>query len=1050
MKRHLIKIYLIIVLLFVFELSWSQSVYLDPTFGVGGTVSTVINASQSLGARGVAIQPDKKIVVVGSGNFKFALTRYDSIGNVDSSFGTNGKTFSTFLSNNCSAEDVLIQPDGKLLVSGTTWGSVGIARYKANGLLDSLFGTNGFVYTSHAATWDQSTKAIALQSDGKILLAGYSSVSSVDCFMVITRYNSSGVLDNTFGVGGIITKYVTSYSKPSGIAIQTDGKIVISGTSYNGTNNDICLLRYDTNGSIDNSFGTNGVVISNISSDNDEANAIEIQPDGNILICGKSGNNFIVARYTSSGALDNTFGSSGVTLTLLDATNNVANALKLQSDGKIIVSGQAGSGTGVVRYTSNGLIDSAFGVNGLIVTSLGVNDIAYGMALQVDGKIITAGAAQNGTYNNFSLKRFNLVANTNLVSPNFSFAAGYGSGNNTYGKSVCSDSNGNSYVTGAFFGSSITFGTNTLSNAGLTDMFVVKYNNAGNVQWAKSSGASSFDSGNSICVDKSGNVYVTGQFGGTVSFGAYSLSTSGSLDMFVVKYDANGIIQWAKKAGGTNSDIANSVCIDTSGNIYVAGSFSSSSITFGSYSLTNTNTSTNDAFIVKYDNSGNVLWAKKAGINFSEEGVVVKTDNLNNVYWAGVFEGSSITFGSITLTNSSGSGRNIFISKYDSIGNIQWARNFGYTTYSHNISGIAVDNGNNVYITGDYTGASIAFDAFLLNNDYTGRSDVFFVKLDALGNVLWAKREGNIGDDIATGIAINENAYVYLTGYFNSPFISFGNNCNFWRVGSDDVFLGKFDLNGDLIWAKQSAGTLLERTHSVASNINDDVFITGYFQSPSITFDSYTLTNSLSPQWKVFVSKITGDLSNGGNCFAHYTTSYDSLINTFFITIDSASIVNAVSYFWNFGDGTTSTLSNPYHYYSTDSLFILCMKIGTFSGDSCSYCHVIGKDPNGNIVRTNGFYVNVLNPTTNIFSENSVNNEIRIFPNPFSHTCKISFTDNWYGKMIILDVYGREVLNSNISEKEINIERGVMKAGVYFVRLIDNNNVSITRKIIVQ
>lgn len=183
------------------------------------------------------------------------------------------------------------------------------------------------------------------------------------------------------------------------------------------------------------------------------------------------------------------------------------------------------------------------------------------------------------------------ILNSNAQSPNWQWAKNAGGASLDYAYSVATDVNGNTYVAGGFQSSSITFGTATLANAGggsVSDMFIVKYDATGNVLWAKSAGGTSADDAYSIITDASGNVYVVGYFqSSSITFGSTTLTNAGAYDMFIVKYDASGNVLWAKSAGGTNHDAANSVITDASGNVYVAGYFQSSSITFGSATLTN-------------------------------------------------------------------------------------------------------------------------------------------------------------------------------------------------------------------------------------------------------------------------------------------------------------------------------------------------------------------------------------------------------------------------------------------------------------------------------
>lgn len=206
----------------------------------------------------------------------------------------------------------------------------------------------------------------------------------------------------------------------------------------------------------------------------------------------------------------------------------------------------------------------------------------------------------------------------NAQTPNWLWAKTAGNTSNDIANSVAVDASGNSYIAGAFLSPTITFGSTTLTNNGADDIFLAKYDASGNVLWARSAGGTNHDYANSVAVDPSGNVYVAGYFtSDTIIFGSYTLintdnTTNSTSDLFLVKYNSSGNVLWAKSAAGLNNDEAASVSVDASGNAYITGYFSSYTLSFGTITLTNTDTInyTDDIFIAKYNTSGNVLWAK--------------------------------------------------------------------------------------------------------------------------------------------------------------------------------------------------------------------------------------------------------------------------------------------------------------------------------------------------------------------------------------------------------------------------------------------------------
>lgn len=335
---------------------------LDATFGTGGKVTTDFGFGSSAGF-GLAIQPDGKIVMVGNANQDFGVARHNGNGSLDTTFGTGG-TVTTDFGGNESAAAALIQPDGKIVTVGNTNLNVAaVVRYNSDGTLDSTFGSGGKV-TSNVES-NISVADAVLQADGKILVAGEAPSND---FGVI-RYNSNGTLDTTFGNNGKVTtdfgsgNTLTSpfdgYDRGSAIILQPDGKFVVLGTTnYFSNTRDFALARYNSNGTLDTTFGTGGKVTTNFE-DLDRAEDLVLQPDGKIIAVGDGGNAFASARYNSDGSLDATFGTGGKVITQFPlnpiSPNNYARAVTLQSDSKIVVAGLAGGQFAVARYISSNL-----------------------------------------------------------------------------------------------------------------------------------------------------------------------------------------------------------------------------------------------------------------------------------------------------------------------------------------------------------------------------------------------------------------------------------------------------------------------------------------------------------------------------------------------------------------------------------------------------------------------------------------------------------------------------------------------------------------------
>jgi len=355
---------------------------LDTTFGTGGIVTTPIGTSTDK-ANSVVLQSDGKIVVAGYARISstantddFAVARYTTAGVLDTTFGDidSGATRKGFVTTpigtvNEQAYSVVLQSDGKIVVAG--YARIGstddfaVARYTTAGVLDTTFGDidsgatrKGFVTTDIGTSTDRAY-SVVLQSDGKIVVAGYAHNGTNDDFAV-ARYTTAGVLDITFGTGGFVTTPIgTSTDRANSVVLQSDGKIVVAGTAYNGDNDDFAVARYTTAGVLDITFGTGGFVTTPIGTSNDRANSVVLQSDGKIMVAGYarigSYDEFAVARYNTDGVLDITFGTDGKVTTSIGISDDRANSVVLQSDGKIVVAGSADNGSNndiaVARYS---------------------------------------------------------------------------------------------------------------------------------------------------------------------------------------------------------------------------------------------------------------------------------------------------------------------------------------------------------------------------------------------------------------------------------------------------------------------------------------------------------------------------------------------------------------------------------------------------------------------------------------------------------------------------------------------------------------------------
>lgn len=401
-------------------LSSAQGVFIDSTFGNNGVVVTDFNGDED-GVSSLLAQPDGKIVVAGVA-FKndhnvFALARYHNDGTPDSSFSNDGKLTTNIGQYNDAARAMLLQPDGKLVVAGgaqETYYDFAVVRYNSNGTPDPTFGDNGIV-TTDIGLFYNSASDIILQPDGKLVAAGSADGNNNTDF-ALARYNSDGTLDSSFGNAGTKTIDIGNGDNDGcEVILQPDNKIVLAGPVYHSGNYDFALARFNTDGSLDNSFGTNGKVITDFDFYDDFGRCSALQDDGKILVAGYTTDasydyNVGIARYMPDGSLDNSFGTDGTVNSGISDTTDMAYAIIIEADGSILVTGTSGQGSTrqieVVKYNKDGSPDTDFSGDGIYKLNIPFQcSWASSMITMDSGKIVLAGSAGFSSEEDFLLVR---------------------------------------------------------------------------------------------------------------------------------------------------------------------------------------------------------------------------------------------------------------------------------------------------------------------------------------------------------------------------------------------------------------------------------------------------------------------------------------------------------------------------------------------------------------------------------------------------------------------------------------------------------------------
>lgn len=512
-----------------------------------------------------------------------------------------------------------------------------------------------------------------------------------------------------------------------------------------------------------------------------------------------------------------------------------------------------------------------------------------------------------------------------------------------------------------------------------------------------------------IVLEASGYIYAVGHNNDTtISFGTTTLTHRG---MCLVKYDTSGNVIWAKDASGNgtfNYDLF-TITVDGSGNIYVAGHFYGSTVTFGTITLSN-----QGLFIVKYDSNGNVLWAKDALGN--AEVYSIKSDFGGNIVAVGGFRGGSLILGTTMLTNANNSSYtdDIFIAKYDSIGNVIWAKSAG--SANHDVAkSVSIDLSGNLYLAGGYGGTMISFDTITLTNSSSPSPeyDMFLAKYNSAGNVIWVKTGIGSRDDAAQTVTVDVNNNILVAGSFTSPSITFDNitlikDTTFFYSGA--IFVVKYDASGNVIWANNSLGKGSDGASSITTDSVANIYIAG-----ATSQDTITLSQTVIAYGGLYIAKYD---VNGTPVWAQGIGKSPAGLSS--LTLDASNHIYIAGGFWN---------------------------------DSLTFGSTILLNPNGFAGGPERVFI-AKSDESIIANLHEIKNSqpiITISPNPFSTQTSISFNESQKNTSIkIIDLLGKEIKTLRVTGKQIEIEKGEMRTGIYFLQIFDEKKNVVNKKIIIQ
>jgi cold shock CspA family protein len=511
-----------------------------------------------------------------------------------------------------------------------------------------------------------------------------------------------------------------------------------------------------------------------------------------------------------------------------------------------------------------------------------------------------------------------------LQAQTFEWARGFGDSDWDRGLAITADRFGNVYTVGRFNGT-IDFdpgpGTTNLTSKGNNDIFIQKMDASGNLLWVKAIGDTSNQSGTSVSIDASGNVYTTGLFQGTVDFdpgvGTSIQTANGASDIFVLKLDVGGNFLWVKVFGGPGGDAGITTSVDTFGNIYTAGYFEGTADLDPGAGITNlTSLGTSDVFVHKMDASGNLLWVKSFGGTVGEFPGSISIDGLGNVYLSGDFSGTIDLDPGVGVASFTSAGfTDFYLQKLDSLGNFLWAKTFGDTDYDAGF-GNCVDARGDVYTTGYFRG-TVDFDPGPGTANRTAMgiaSNLYVQKIDPSGNLLWVKTIGGWASAIGYAITLDTLENIYVVGSFDYTidFDPGSDTSNLISAGASDIFVLKMDHLGNHLWSQGFGGYGHDVGHDIGIDASGNVYTTGYF----------TFTADFDP------SPDTMNLTSAGitDIFIHKMSQCPQK--------QSNDIVQACgSYQWIDGNTYTSSTNTPAIYYQAangcDSIVRLNLTIDT-------------------------------------------------------------------------------------------------------------------------
>ncbi|MGB2247983.1 MAG: hypothetical protein ACPH3N_09945 [Alcanivorax sediminis] len=763
---------------------------LDTSFGTNGWVETEVlenTLPPEDQASAVIEQPDGKLVIAGhtqiDGKLDGLLTRYNVDGTPDSSFGNSGMVTLAIGTDTNVITAMVRQPDGKLVVAGRTQGNnrrydFFIARFLEDGTPDISFGSNGITVTSINAANDIAN-ALALQADGKLIAAGYASGAEGIDFALV-RYHSDGSVDTGFADNGIAVHNLaggTGADIATGLAIQSDGKIVAAGRADTGSDFDFAVTRFNTDGSLDAGFGAAGMVLTDMGGSFDYGRAVIIQPDGKLVVSGEARDTdnkikMAVARYNSDGSLDAGFGVAGKQKILAGATLTRGYDIILLPDGKLAAAAQSYT-DGIshydftlIRLNSDGSLDTGFDGDGHAVAPLPIHNLPQRLLRQADGKLVMVGLTNNlqsTTGNDLTVVRFNDDGSLDTgFNSSGSLTANLGTWSSRATlKGLALQADGKFLAAGNAFGGQDE------------DAVIVRYNSDGSLDTSfADNGISHTDLGNTeylndLLVQADGKVVATGQLSGSITSLLLRLNSNGSAD---AGFGTAGAVQ--TNVSSNAYEIPNAVLQQTDGKLVTVG-----------YSY-NASQARPESMILRHNNDGT------PDTSFDSDGIVTTDIGGAHNYYVAVAQQSDSKLVALGYTGTTE--RQLTLTRYLTDGSLDTSFGAG---------GIVIDNAGAANTLGVDLAILSSGKILVAANtiDANGNQDFTLLRYNADGSPdTGFANNGSIttdfagGNDIVRDLLVQPDGQILLAGSATNADLSSGIGLARYNPdGSTDNYFGQ-------------------------------------------------------------------------------------------------------------------------------------------------------------------------------------------------------------------------------------------------------------------